>query len=139
MSAYIYVYVYVPSFYHMLLLCSWVGPAWFGSQLNYKVNKNEITTFSKWLNSLIGTNMGNKQENNFTVSQVAFTCWNIWKERCNAIFNQKIVSPLQVIHMINCADGSLWRLVEEIKRLQLECRQIQATVQFSTWHYLVSA
>ncbi|KAB2595307.1 ribonuclease H protein [Pyrus ussuriensis x Pyrus communis] len=29
---------------HMLLLCPWVEPVWFGGQLNYKVNRFEIDT-----------------------------------------------------------------------------------------------
>lgn len=38
------------------------------------------------------------------ISQVAFTCCNIWKERCYSTFN-KTLSPLQAIHEINCACG----------------------------------
>ncbi|KAB2599795.1 ribonuclease H protein [Pyrus ussuriensis x Pyrus communis] len=65
---------------HMFFLCPWVEPLWFG------VN---------WLHSLIVNNMGIKQDKTWLLSQVALTCWNIWKERCNAIFNQKIASPLR--------------------------------------------
>lgn len=50
--------------------------------------------------------MGSKQDKNQILSQVAFTCWNIWKERCNVIFNQKTVLPLQVIHKINCGHAA---------------------------------
>ena len=100
---------------HMLLMCPWVEPVWFGSQLNYKVNMTEIDTFQNWLFSLILTNMGSKRDKNRILSHVAFACWNIWKERCHAIFNQKTVSPLQVIHKINCAHAAY---MEASKRSQ---------------------
>ncbi|KAM1125432.1 hypothetical protein ACFX2B_040231 [Malus domestica] len=47
---------------HMFFLYPWVEPVWFGGQLNYKVNTNEIDTFSNWLHFLIVNNMGNKQD-----------------------------------------------------------------------------
>ena len=88
---------------HMFFLCPWVEHVWFGGQLNNKMNKNEIDTFSNWLHSLIVNNMSSKQDKTQILSQVAFTCWNIWKKRCNAIFNQKSVPPLQIIHKTSCA------------------------------------
>lgn len=75
----------------------------------------EIDTFQNWLFSLIMTNMGSKRDKNRILSHVAFACWNIWKERCHAIFNQKTVSHLQVIHKINCAHAAF---MEASKRSQ---------------------
>ena len=33
---------------HMMLLCEWVIPVWFGMDIRYKVEKQKITTFDKW-------------------------------------------------------------------------------------------
>ena len=33
---------------HMMLLCEWVIPVWFGMDAGYKVKKQKITTFDKW-------------------------------------------------------------------------------------------
>ncbi|CAL2247331.1 unnamed protein product [Prunus armeniaca] len=34
---------------HMLLLCTWVVPIWFGGQLNLRIDKFSISTFANWL------------------------------------------------------------------------------------------
>lgn len=44
---------------HLLLLCPWVEAVWFGGQLNYQVNRSNITSFSVWLQIMIELLMGN--------------------------------------------------------------------------------
>ena len=34
---------------HVLLQCEWVGNVWFGLDIGYKVDRQQITTFDKWL------------------------------------------------------------------------------------------
>lgn len=34
---------------HLLVLCLWVETIWFGGILNYKVNQEEITTWTHWI------------------------------------------------------------------------------------------
>ncbi|KAM2394463.1 hypothetical protein ACFX1X_031930 [Malus domestica] len=63
------------------------------------------------------------------MSLVAFACWFIWKARCNAISVQKSISPLQVIHAINCANGAFQ---EACRRSQVSFPAQQGNVQLCT-------
>lgn len=42
------------------------------------------------------------------LSVIAFTCWHIWKARCNHIFNDKAITPAQVIHSISYTYDAFW-------------------------------
>ncbi|KAM1061166.1 hypothetical protein FF1_025691 [Malus domestica] len=42
------------------------------------------------------------------LSVIAFTCWHIWKARCNHIFNDKAITPAQVIHFISYTYDAYW-------------------------------
>lgn len=86
---------------HMFLLCSWVEPIWFGGMLSYRIDKNVILTWKQWLNSIIVSNIRSHQENERFLFFIAFTCWHIWKARCNFIFNQKEVNLSQVLFAIS--------------------------------------
>lgn len=62
---------------NMFLLCQWVDLVCFGGHLHYKVNKNEVTTFDAWLQSLICANVRNKLEKKNIKIHVEFTCLHI--------------------------------------------------------------
>lgn len=85
----------------LLLLCLWVETIWYGGVLNYKVDKHEITSWAAWLHSIASRQFGSKEDQGFVLSHVAFTCWYIWKERCNFLFNQQAPNPTQVLLSIS--------------------------------------
>ena len=45
----------------MMLLCEWVIPVWFGMDVGYKVEKQKIITFDKWL-EMVSQMKGIKEE-----------------------------------------------------------------------------
>ncbi|XP_008340815.1 uncharacterized protein [Malus domestica] len=44
---------------------------------------------------------------------VAFTCWHIWKARCNLLFNQRPINPTQVLRAITNSAGAFGAAVRE--------------------------
>lgn len=40
------------------------------------------------------------------MSYIAFTCWHIWKTRCNFLFNQQPINPRQVVLAISTSIGA---------------------------------
>ncbi|KAB2625965.1 hypothetical protein D8674_017625 [Pyrus ussuriensis x Pyrus communis] len=85
---------------HMLLLCPWVEPIWFGGPLNYRVNRADISNLPAWVSSFIESNLGSKEEIDRILANVAFTCWHIWKTRCNFVYDHKRILPNHVIMAI---------------------------------------
>lgn len=77
---------------HLLILCPWVKLVWFGGALNLKINRDQITTWADWLIDVSGIAGVSKPEVNRKLSFISFTCWQIWKAKCNAIFNQVSVN-----------------------------------------------
>ncbi|XP_009344695.2 uncharacterized protein LOC103936570 [Pyrus x bretschneideri] len=93
---------------HMLLLCPWVEPIWFGGPLNYRVNRANISNFPAWVLSFIGSDLGSKDEIARILMNVAFTCWFIWKTRCSFVYDNRGIYPNQVIMSIsNSVNGFL--------------------------------
>lgn len=85
---------------HLFLLCPWVEPVWFGGLLNYRVNRNQITTWVNWITALINSFRNSKADLERMLSYVAFTCWQIWKARCSFLFQQHPIIPRQVLAAI---------------------------------------
>lgn len=86
---------------HLMLLCPWVETIWFTRVLNYKVDRNGVISWEAWLHSIASQKFGSKKEHGFLLSHMAFTCWNIWKARCNFWFSQKAINPTQVLLAIS--------------------------------------
>ncbi|XP_070662206.1 uncharacterized protein [Malus domestica] len=47
--------------------------------------------------------MGFMLEKSTLMPQVAFTCWHIWKARCDVVFNHKPISLTHATQAISCA------------------------------------
>ncbi|XP_068329845.1 uncharacterized protein [Pyrus communis] len=82
---------------HMLLLCPWVEPIWFGGPLSYRVNRASISTLPAWVISFFGSNLGSKEEIARILMYMAVTCWHIWKTRCSFVFDHLGIDPNRVI------------------------------------------
>lgn len=63
---------------HLLLLCLWVESIWFGGPLGIRLGSAEF---------------GSKHDMSRALSLVAFSCWQIWKSRCNIVFDHHFPSP----------------------------------------------
>lgn len=64
---------------HLLLFCPWVEPIWFGGNLNYKIDRNGISSWVDWFELVAYSQLGDKGDRLQVLSYVAFTCWHIWK------------------------------------------------------------
>ncbi|XP_050156198.1 uncharacterized protein LOC126630078 [Malus sylvestris] len=80
---------------HILLLCTWVSRVWIGSLLSSQINRSSITILAEWLYVVINQNMGCKEDLNRSMEYLVFTCWFIWRARCDAIFNGVKPSPFK--------------------------------------------
>lgn len=68
---------------HILLFCPWTSRVWNGGPLSLQVNRNPITTLADWLCLVVNQNLGCKENLDRTMSHVVFSCWFIWRARCD--------------------------------------------------------
>lgn len=88
---------------HFLLQCPWMKAIWFGGTLSYTVDKDGI---SSWKQSFKAINISDRwaaQDREWFLSHVVFTCWHIWKARCNFLFNQCAINSPQIFFPISNA------------------------------------
>ncbi|KAM1207288.1 hypothetical protein ACFX13_008002 [Malus domestica] len=81
---------------HMLLLCPWTRPVWFGYLLSYLPSPQCITKFDKWFLGMIESTTA--PDRNQLIIVLGITCWEIWKERWRVSFNDSIPNLVQVNH-----------------------------------------
>ncbi|CAN6676537.1 unnamed protein product [Malus baccata var. baccata] len=93
---------------HLFLECPWVKEVWFGGSLSLRINQSEITTWDCWLFKMFDLAKGANEARVHLFSFIAFTCWHIWKARCNFLFNKHHIYPPQVIAAI-CFSVSAFR------------------------------
>lgn len=70
---------------HCLLLCDWAQMVWFGSDVHYRVDRQQIRSFEEWF---VGTVEGaklRKRERAEFITMLAYSCWMIWKCRCEFV------------------------------------------------------
>lgn len=81
---------------HAILLCLWVSCVWFGSPLSYKPDGCCITTFDVWLQSL--ETVSPRHTTGLPLAAFAgIIGWELWKERCRAVFNELLPCPQLVL------------------------------------------
>ncbi|CAL9000187.1 unnamed protein product, partial [Prunus brigantina] len=78
---------------HLFLLCNWVQPVWFGGPLNYRINRQSITSMSEWMMQILKISQGLGYDRKWLISQIVYTCWSIWKSLCSAVFDDISVCP----------------------------------------------
>ena len=86
---------------HLFLLCPWVQSVWFGGNLCYRVDGSVIPSWTSWLQTILSSSTSNFADQGWVHSNVAFTCWFIWKARCQFVFNQVCVNPSNVVFAIS--------------------------------------
>lgn len=95
--------VHSESVEHPMLLCQWVQLVWFDGPLYIRINGASITSFDGWLSHLFALQLGSNESKSRFLSQVAFSCWFIWKTRCDVMFNSHTPSPSQTIFNLSSA------------------------------------
>ncbi|KAM1949595.1 hypothetical protein ACFX15_009633 [Malus domestica] len=100
---------------HMLLRCPWVETIWFGGQLGLRMVGEGVSSFHQWLSDLINLTH-NLQDRSRLLSVIAFSCWYIWKARCNYVFKASTIALSQVLHTISFSLGSFLEVQVPLSR-----------------------
>ncbi|KAB2616581.1 hypothetical protein D8674_023169 [Pyrus ussuriensis x Pyrus communis] len=93
---------------HMFLSCSWVEPIWFGGALGYKVDRLSLPDWVDWFQAVFSPNMCTTGDTKWQRSYIVFTCWCIWKARCDFVFNGVPLCPPKVLAAITMAVSSFF-------------------------------
>ncbi|KAM1838383.1 hypothetical protein ACFX14_020050 [Malus domestica] len=91
---------------HVLLLCQWATKVWSGNPLRLQINRSPITTLSDWLCLVVSQFLDCKENFERFLAQVTFSCWFIWKSRCEAVFNGISHSPFRTLRSIATVLGT---------------------------------
>lgn len=86
---------------HVFLLCPWVEVIWFGGMLSHRIIRSSISSWVNWLVNITNITLNSKAELDRVLSYVAFTCWHIWKSRCNFLFQNGSINPRNVLAAID--------------------------------------
>lgn len=79
---------------------------WFGRALNYRVDRSGIQSWVLWLQVDLSSNLKSMANRKWVQSYVVFTCWFIWKARCDFVFNPVLINPTKVVLALSNAMGS---------------------------------
>jgi hypothetical protein len=87
---------------HMLAECSYAKSIWRALQSWIGVDLqqppgNNYRRFQTWWNSMVQTQVHGKQEKERRMQKVVYTVWNIWKERCRRVFDNR---KMQANHLL---------------------------------------
>ncbi|KAM1373521.1 hypothetical protein ACFX2I_024211 [Malus domestica] len=96
---------------HLLLFCPWVEPIWFGGALNLRIVRTEVSNWMKWFLSVSNVLGGPNDDRLSLMSYIAFSCWHIWKARCNFVYNNNLINPTQVLWAISNSACAFFKAV----------------------------
>ncbi|KAF7829145.1 reverse transcriptase [Senna tora] len=74
-----------------LLLCKWVREVWFACPLSLKIDAFSVSRFDVWCLNWFE----NKEIDEKGLLLVASICWEVWKARCEFIFQGVQVNPMK--------------------------------------------
>ncbi|OMO90725.1 hypothetical protein COLO4_18924 [Corchorus olitorius] len=74
---------------HLLLLCPWTEPIWFGGCAGLGIDKESITSFANWWMDSFDSKGIQKNDGMRLAARAAFIIWHIWKGRNAVQFNGK--------------------------------------------------
>ncbi|KAH1067578.1 hypothetical protein J1N35_032565 [Gossypium stocksii] len=73
----------------------------------------DISSFGGWLEEIFSLFKGNMQNALDMKLRIAFSCWIIWKEQCEAIFNGSTVSDKRAINRVKIGMVELCELQDK--------------------------
>ncbi|CAN6707714.1 unnamed protein product [Malus baccata var. baccata] len=86
---------------HMLLKCPWVEGVWFEGMLSIRAHRQQASNWANWLLLMLELTNGSREVRIMLLSYIAFTCWHIWKSRCDFLFNNLNLNPRRVLDDIS--------------------------------------
>ncbi|KAH0972778.1 hypothetical protein GBA52_024934 [Prunus armeniaca] len=93
---------------HILFLCTWTHPVWFGSVFSYRIIPNAFTTLDRWLHDMLSIPDTPHEDFLHRFSLLSFLCWEIWKARCDFVFKGTNPDPRLVIKRANDSYSEFW-------------------------------
>lgn len=87
---------------------------WFGGAFSYRVDRDGIHSWVLWLHAILSSNRGSSSDRKWFQSYVTFTCWFIWKARCEFVFDQVLINPTKVLFGLSNAMGSFLHTVRDL-------------------------
>ncbi|KAL6141490.1 hypothetical protein ACLB2K_059778 [Fragaria x ananassa] len=85
---------------HILLLCHWIDPIWYGSPLCLRIDKRKVTTLDKWLQDSIMKH-STKSDRVWCGTLISFIRWSIWKARLSVPIPDFILKLV-----VNCTEST---------------------------------
>lgn len=82
---------------HMLLLCDWTRPIWFGMGLYPTPNAYNVTNLPNWLVQINNTGRNDATDTNINVAMFMQVIWSIWKARNDMVFSSKQPNPTGIV------------------------------------------
>lgn len=82
---------------HLLFLCPWTKPIWFGAHICSVPNEFNISSLPNWMNDAINHWKANNICDDLRTGQLFYLIWHIWKARNEFVFNTKSPNPMSVL------------------------------------------
>ena len=86
---------------HVVLQCEWTLAVWFGLGIGYKVDRQQISSFDRWIEKVIKMDRIEREERMRIMTVIPIAYRIIWKERCNKVFRRKELDVEGCITRIN--------------------------------------
>ncbi|KAM1605749.1 hypothetical protein PS2_026450 [Malus domestica] len=80
---------------------------WFGGMLNLRPLRQHVSSWANWLVQMGEAENESAEGMINRISYIAFTCWHIWKSRCEFQFNNQVVYPSRVVAAVSRSEARL--------------------------------
>lgn len=121
----------VESLEHLLFFCPWVTACWFGCPLNLIFDQRFVGSALRWSELMLGRNGGLSDDGK---ALLVAMCWEIWKSRCDFVFNGTKVDPQKTVDKAVCLVNDFYQAHKEVERINK--RSKEEVVRSSTWKAL---
>lgn len=100
---------------HCLFTCDWARCVWIGCGLSYIGNIQQITTFDSWLSHVVHSLDGSRNDREYVLTYIAYTCWLIWKGRCSAVYGEKGIDILSTVRIVEFLVGKWVKCHDKVR------------------------
>lgn len=77
---------------HLFLSCPWVETIWFGGMLNFKIDRNGISTWALWLHSITNSNFRSIEERGWLLSNALSLAGIFGKQDATSCLTKKLLT-----------------------------------------------
>ena len=75
---------------HVFINCGWAQRVWCGVGFNFSARNHSPLNIESWLSSVFK----DCEKDSYRQGLVAYTLWQIWKARCEAVYENKYPNPM---------------------------------------------